>query len=90
VKKRGDDVKKRGVSRARREETRSQTGRLLMPEKRAKGSVAEGEAGKKAKATQHAGGQSVSEKSQATRTSNFGTSLRNQTIRMHQYINLVL
>jgi hypothetical protein len=34
------------------------------PTKRAKGSVREGEAGKKAKATQHAGGQSVSEKSQ--------------------------
>ena len=29
----------------------------------------EGEAGKKAKVTQHAGGQSVSEKSQSTRTS---------------------
>ncbi len=40
-----------------------------MLAKRAKGSVGEGEAGKKAKATQHAGGQSVSEKSQATRTS---------------------
>ena len=39
------------------------------PTKRAKGSVGEGEAGKKAKATHHAGGQSVSEKSQATRTS---------------------
>jgi hypothetical protein len=40
------------------------------PTKHAKGSVGEGEAGKKAKATQHAGGgQSVSEKSQATRTS---------------------
>ena len=37
--------------------------------KRAKESVGEGEGGKKAKATQHAGGQSVSEKSQATRTS---------------------
>ena len=34
--------------------------------KRAKRSVGEGEAGKNAKATQHAGGQSVSEKSQAT------------------------
>ncbi len=34
------------------------------PTKRAKGSVGEGKAGKKAKATQHAGGQSVSEKSQ--------------------------
>ena len=31
--------------------------------------MGEGEAGKKAKATQHAGGQSVSEKSQVTRTS---------------------
>ena len=31
--------------------------------KRAKGTVGDGEAGKKAKATQHAGGQSVSEKS---------------------------
>ncbi len=41
-----------------------------MPAKRAKGSVGEGEAGKKAKATQHAGGQSVSEQSQATRTQN--------------------
>jgi hypothetical protein len=37
--------------------------------KRATGTVGEGAAGKKAKATQHAGGQSVSEKSQATRTS---------------------
>ena len=36
--------------------------------KRATGTVGEGAAGKKAKATQHAGGQSVSEKSQATRT----------------------
>ena len=36
---------------------------------RAKGSVGEGEAGKKAKVTQHEGGQSVSEKSQVTRTS---------------------
>ena len=33
------------------------------------GTVGEGAAGKKAKATQHAGGQSVSEKSQVTRTS---------------------
>ncbi len=40
-----------------------------MPTKRAKGTVGEGEAGKKAKVTQHAGGQSVSEKSQDTRTS---------------------
>ena len=34
------------------------------PTKRVKGSVGEGEAGKKTKTTQHAGGQSVSEKSQ--------------------------
>jgi hypothetical protein len=33
------------------------------------GTVGEGAAGKKAKATQHVGGQSVSEKSQATRAS---------------------
>ena len=39
-----------------------------MPAKRAKGSVGEGEAGKKTKATQHVGGQSVSEKSQTTRS----------------------
>ena len=44
--------------------------------KRAKESVGEGEGGKKAKSTQHAGGQSVSEKSQTTRTS-----MRNQTVR---------
>ena len=37
--------------------------------KRATGTVGEGAAGKKTKATQHGGGQSVSEKSQATRTS---------------------
>ncbi len=36
----------------------------MIPAKRVKGSVGEGEAGKKAKSTQHAGGQSVSEKSQ--------------------------
>jgi hypothetical protein len=36
------------------------------PTKSAKESVREGEAGKKAKATQHVGGKSVSEKSQAT------------------------
>ena len=44
----------------------------MSPKKknRAKGTVGEGAAGKKAKATQHAGGQSVSEKSQVTRTSN--------------------
>ena len=41
-----------------------------MPTKRAKGNVREGEAGKKAKSTQHAGGKSVSEKSQTTCTSN--------------------
>ena len=43
-----------------------------MPPKqttRVTGTVGEGTAGKKAKATQHAGGQSVSEKSQAMRTS---------------------
>ena len=40
-----------------------------MPTKRAKGTVGEGEAGKKPKATHHACGQSVSEKSQDTRTS---------------------
>ena len=37
--------------------------------KHAKGSVQEGEAGKKAKAAQDAGGKSLSEKSQVTRTS---------------------
>jgi hypothetical protein len=36
--------------------------------KRATGTVGEGAAGKKAKVTQDAGGQSVSEKSQTTRT----------------------
>ena len=42
-------------------------GRLfVIPAKRAKGSVGEGEAGKKVETTQHAGGQSVSEKSQDT------------------------
>ena len=40
------------------------------PTKCVKGSVGEGEEGKKAKVTQHEGGQSVSEKSQVTRTSN--------------------
>ena len=39
------------------------------PTKREKGSVKEGEAGKKAKSTQHVGGKSVSEKSQDTHTS---------------------
>ena len=51
-------MKKHGVGRG-----------VVMPAKRAKGSVGEVEAGKKAKVTQHAGGQSVSEKSQTTRTS---------------------
>jgi hypothetical protein len=37
--------------------------------KQTKGTVGEGAAGKKAKVTQHAGGQSVNEKSLATRTS---------------------
>ena len=37
--------------------------------KRATGTVGEGAGGKKAKVTQHTGGQSVSEKSQTTRTS---------------------
>ena len=37
--------------------------------KRATGTVGEGPSGKKAKVTQHVGGQSVSEKSQVTRTS---------------------
>ncbi len=37
--------------------------------KRATGTVGEGATGKKSKATQHVGGQSVSEKSQTTRTS---------------------
>ncbi len=40
-----------------------------MTANRAKGSVGEGESGKKSKVTQHVGGQSVSEKSQAMRTS---------------------
>ena len=38
--------------------------------KRVKGTVGDGAAGKKAKATEQVGGQCVSEKSQATRTSN--------------------
>ena len=54
--------------RTRGEETRSRE-TVVIPAKRAKGSVGEGETGKKAKATQYAGGQSVSEKSQVTRTS---------------------
>ena len=41
----------------------------VKPTKRPKGSVGEGESGKKTKETQYAGGQSVSEKSQDTRTS---------------------
>jgi hypothetical protein len=41
-----------------------------MPTKSGKGSVGGSDTGKKTKATQHAGGKSVSEKSQATRTSN--------------------
>jgi hypothetical protein len=44
-------------------------GTVVILSKRAKGIVGEGEAGKKAKATQHVGGQSVSQKSQVTRTS---------------------
>ena len=39
------------------------------PTKRVKGSVGEGETGKKAKTTHDAGGQSLSEKSEVTRTS---------------------
>jgi hypothetical protein len=39
------------------------------PAERAKGSVGEGEAGKKANVTHHTGGESVSEKCQVTRTS---------------------
>ena len=41
----------------------------VKPTKRPKGSVGEGEAGKKTKETQHVGGQSVSEKSQVTQIS---------------------
>ena len=41
----------------------------MIPAKRAKGSVGEGETDKNAKATQDVGGKSVSEKSQTTRTS---------------------
>ena len=44
-------------------------GLSIVPTKRAKESVGEGETGKKTKVTQHEGGQSVSEKSQVTRTS---------------------
>jgi hypothetical protein len=52
-------------------EGRTQETVVMPPKKtkRATGTVGEGAAGKKAKATQHAGGQSVSEKSQAMRTS---------------------
>ena len=44
---------------------------MIQPKqtKRVTGTVGEGAAGKKAKETQHAGGQSLSEKSQVTRTS---------------------
>ncbi len=41
----------------------------MIQTKLAKGTVGDGTAGKKAKATQDAGGQCVSEKSQTTRTS---------------------
>ena len=41
----------------------------MIINKRVKGSVGEGESGKKTKTTTDAGGQSVSEKSQTTRTS---------------------
>ena len=47
--------------------------------KRATGTVGEGAAGKKANETQHVGGQSVSEKSQTTRTSK--NVFENQTVR---------
>ena len=55
-------------SETRGEETREET--VVIPAKSTKctkGSVGEGEEGKKVKTTQHAGGQSVSEKSQTTR-----------------------
>ena len=42
---------------------------MFMSTKRGKGSVGEGETGKTAKTTLDAGGKSVSEKSQTTRTS---------------------
>ncbi len=42
---------------------------VVTPTKRGKGSVGEGETGKKAKATPDEGGKSVSKKSQATCTS---------------------
>ena len=41
----------------------------MIQAKRVKGSVGEGETGKQTKVTQHEGGQSVSEESQDTRTS---------------------
>ena len=53
------------VFRTRDEGTRSRE-TIVIPTKRVKGSVGEDESGKKAKATQHVGGQSVSEKSQDT------------------------
>ena len=57
----------------------------MIPVKRTKGSVGEGEAGKKTKATQHAGGEYVSEKSQATRTSkNLFEKSNNQDASVHQ------
>ncbi len=65
TKKGGKNKKKSEVKKAGRET-------VVMPTKqtkRATGTVGEGAAGKKAKATQHAGGQSVSEKSQDTRAS---------------------
>ena len=43
--------------------------------------VEEGETGKKAKATPHAGGKSVSEKSQAARTRNY--TLENHAVSTH-------
>jgi hypothetical protein len=52
-----------------RNEGRETVVRSPKQTKRTTGTVGEGAADKKAKATQHAGGQSVSEKSQATRTS---------------------
>jgi hypothetical protein len=51
----------------------------VKPTKREKGSVGEGETGKKAKTTQHAGGKSVSEKSHPHEL--VRKSLRNQTVR---------
>ena len=59
---------------------------VLMVTKRGKGSVGDGETGKKAKTTQHAGGTSVSEKSQTTLTRKILTFF----IKMYQSINLVL